>query len=166
MCAYAPTAKAPPSIKLKFYDDLQDTIDRIPHNDILVMLGDFNARVGMLDTENNLWQSVIGKHGLSECNFVGKEFLEFCALNQFSILNTWFEKKKIYQGTWTHPATKKCHMINFVMMRAEQRVVCRDVQVMRGANCWTDHKLVRAKLLFLVLPKGKRRFLCLLPSIN
>ena len=26
----------------------------IPHNDILVMLGDFNARVGVLDTGNNL----------------------------------------------------------------------------------------------------------------
>ena len=76
------------SFKLKFYDDLQDTIDRIPHNDILVMLGDFNARVGVLDTGNNLWQGVIGKHGLSERNFVGKEFVEFCALNQFSIMNT------------------------------------------------------------------------------
>ena len=60
---YAPTAMAPPRIKLKFYDDLQDTIDRIPHNDILVMLGDFNARVGVLDTGNNLWQGVVGKHG-------------------------------------------------------------------------------------------------------
>ena len=54
VCAYAPTAKALPSIKLKFYDDLHDTIDRIPHNDILVMLGDFNARVGVLDIGNNL----------------------------------------------------------------------------------------------------------------
>ena len=54
VCAYAPTAKAHPSIKLKFYDDLQDTIDRISHNDILVMLGDFNARLGVLDTGNNL----------------------------------------------------------------------------------------------------------------
>ena len=157
VCAYTPTAKAPPSI-IKFYDDLQDTIDRIPHNDILVMLGDFNARVGVLDTGNNLWHGVIGKHGLSDRNFVVEEFFEFCALNQ----------KKIYQGTWTHPATKKCHMIDFVMMRAEQRVVCRDVQVMRGANCWTDHKLVRAKLKVTVprSAKRKRRFLCLLPSIN
>ena len=107
VCAYEPMAKAPPSIKLKFYDDLQDTIDRIPHSDILVMLDDFNARVGVLDTGNDLWLGVVGKHGLSEGNFVG-EFLEFCALNQFSIMNTWFQKKKIYQGTWMHPATKKC----------------------------------------------------------
>ena len=56
---------------------------------------------------------------------MGKEFLEFCALNQFSIMNTWFQKKKIYQGTWMHPATKKCHMIDFVVMRAEQSCLQR-----------------------------------------
>ena len=74
VCAYEPTAKATPSIKLKFYDDLQDIIDKILHNNILVLLGDFNARVGVLDTGNVLWQGVLWKHGLSECNFVGLEF--------------------------------------------------------------------------------------------
>lgn len=49
LCAYAPTAKTPPSVKLKFYTDLQDTIDVIPHSDLLFMLGDFNARVRVLD---------------------------------------------------------------------------------------------------------------------
>ena len=131
------------------------------------MLGDINARVGVLDTGNNLWQGVIGKHGLSEHNFVGEEFLEFCALNQFSIMNTWFQKKKIYQGTWMHTATKMCHMIDFVVMRAEQRVVCRDVHVMRGANCWTDRKLVRAKLKVTVPRSAKRKeIFFFLPSIN
>ena len=61
-------------------------------------------------------------------------------------MNTCFQKKEINQGTWIHTATKKCHMMDFVVMRAEQRVVCRDVLVMKGANCWTDHKLVKAKL--------------------
>ena len=48
---------------------------------VISMLGDFNARVGVLDTGKNLWQGVIGKHGLSEHNFGGEELLEFCALN-------------------------------------------------------------------------------------
>ena len=61
-------------------------------------------------------------------------------------MNTWFQKKNIHYGTWMHLATKLSHMIDFVVMRANQRVCCSDVQVMRGANCWTDHKLVRAKL--------------------
>ena len=53
MCAYTPIAKAPPSIKIKFYDDLQDTIEKIPYNYVLFMLGDFNARVGVLDRGND-----------------------------------------------------------------------------------------------------------------
>lgn len=71
------------------------------------------------------------------------------------IMNTWYQKKEIHQGTWTHPATKKCHTIDFVMMRASQRIHCRDVQVMRGASCWTDHRLVRSKLNIMApRPRG------------
>ena len=55
------------------------------------MLGDFNARVGVLDEDSSLWQSVLGRH----------------------------------QGAWTHSATKKCHVIDFVVMRAEQRVFAK-----------------------------------------
>ena len=50
-------------------------------------------------------------------------------------------------------------MIDLVVMRAAQKVCCRNVQVMRGANCWTDHKLVRAKLVVNLqhMLKGERR---------
>ena len=125
--AYAPTAKAPLDIKQKFYSDLQDTIDKLPQNDVLVMLG-------VLEQRNDAWQGVLGRHGMKEHNIAGVDLLEFCAVNELSIMNTWFQKREIHQGTWTHPVTKKCHMIDFVVMRADQRVHCRDVRVMRGAN--------------------------------
>ena len=82
----------------------------------------------------------------SERNPAGVELLEFCAVNELSIMNTWYQKKEIHQGTWTHPATKQCHTIDFVVMRASQRTHCRDVRAMRGASCWTDHRLVRSRL--------------------
>ena len=145
LCEYAPTTRATPGVKQKFYAELQDTIDKVPTNDILILLGDFNARVGVLD-HNDLWSGVLGRYGLSEQNIAGEELLGFCASNVFSIMNTWFQKKEIHQGTWSHPSSKNVHMIDFVMMRADQRVLCRDVRVMRGADCWSDHMLVRAKL--------------------
>ena len=37
-------------------------------------------------------------------------------------------------------------MIDYILMRGRQCVMCTDVQVMRGASCWTDHYLVRMKL--------------------
>ena len=96
VCVYAPTAKATPSIKQKFYSDLQDTIDKIPQNDILLMLGDFNARVGVLDQDSDVWQGVLGRYGKSECNLAGVELLEFCAVNELSVMNTWFKKREIH----------------------------------------------------------------------
>ena len=59
VCVYAPTAKAPPGIKQTFYSDLQDTIDKIPESDVLVMLGDFSARVGILEQGCDEWQGIL-----------------------------------------------------------------------------------------------------------
>ena len=155
LSVYAPTAKAPLHVKQQFIEDLQDAIDQIPTSDVLVLLGDFNARVGRRDPENDLWRGTLGVHGLDERNDAGEEFLEFCATNQLTIMNSWFQKKEIHLGTWMHPATKKHHMIDFVIMRASQKMLCMDVRVMKGANCWSDHRMVRARLRIKTNSSGK-----------
>ena len=66
VCAYAPTARAPPGVKAQFCLDLQDILDKTPQNDILVVLGDFNARVGVQKPDDDAWSGVIGKHGIDE----------------------------------------------------------------------------------------------------
>ena len=40
---YAPTAKAPPGVKQQFNEELQNSLDKVPPSDILIILGDFNA---------------------------------------------------------------------------------------------------------------------------
>ena len=87
---------------------------------------DFNARVGILDDE--VWHGVVGQHGMAERNMAGEEFLQFCALNQLTaVMNTWYQKE-IYFGTWMYPATKALHVLDLVVMRANQRACCKDVQ--------------------------------------
>ena len=49
-------------IRLQFLEQLQDTLDDIPKGDTLVMLGDFNARVGMFDPADVLWHGTIGRY--------------------------------------------------------------------------------------------------------
>ena len=44
--AYAPTMTNPDEVKDKFYDDLDSVISAAPRTDKLILLGDFNARVG------------------------------------------------------------------------------------------------------------------------
>ena len=138
-------------------EDLQDTVDKVPMSDVLLLLGDFNARVGSSVADDDVWRGVRGRHGVGVCNEAGERFLEFCAVNQFTIMNTWFAKKAIHLATWKHPATKQSHMIDYVVMRAGQRMLCTDVRVMRGASCWSDHHMVRVMVRFDFPRQQKRR---------
>jgi len=153
---YAPTSKATPAVKEKFFHDLQSLLDGLPKKDILLMLGDFNARVGsapsrvdeqMGEWEPEAYENTIGRFGFGERNAAGEQLLLFCAANNLSVMNTWFRsKKRSHAGTWTHPATGQPHLIDFVIMRQDQRVFCQNVRVVRGAAFWTDHNMVRANL--------------------
>ena len=131
ICIYclhiSPTIKAPPGVRSTFLEDLQDTLDSVPQGDTLLLLGDFNARVGVFDPRDDLWNGVIGSHDIAERNLAGEEFLQFCASNQLLVMNTCFQKKFVHYGTWKHPATKNYHMIDFIVMRASQRRCCLDV---------------------------------------
>ena len=43
---YVPTMTNPDEVKDKFYDDLDSAISATPRTDKLILLGDFNTRVG------------------------------------------------------------------------------------------------------------------------
>ena len=43
---YAPTNDAEPEEKVEFYDTLQSTIEKIPKKDLVIIMGDFNAKTG------------------------------------------------------------------------------------------------------------------------
>ena len=54
--SYAPTMTNPDEVKDKFYDDLDSIISATTRTDKLILLGDFNARVG---TDHQTWEGVI-----------------------------------------------------------------------------------------------------------
>ncbi len=49
-----------------------------------------HTRVGVLKAGDS-WQGVIRKHGIDERNLAGEDFLQFCAVNQLTVMNTWFQ---------------------------------------------------------------------------
>ena len=140
------------------YGDLQRCLSNIPKNDVIIVLGDFNARVGVgTGSADDVWQDVRGRFGVGNCNAAGERLLMWCATNQLSIMNTWFQKPDFRRGTWKHPATKQYHMIDFVLMHRHQRARCHDVAVVRVANCFTDHFMVRARIAFGVTQRRSMR---------
>ena len=61
--AYAPNENADEEDKEDFYYSLQMTVDNVPRHDVLLLLGDLNARVGY---NNKKRERVMGKHGEGE----------------------------------------------------------------------------------------------------
>ena len=147
LSCYAPTFAASREEKDKFFDLLQDALSAIPSGECYVMLGDFNARVGSRAVDDDEWWYERGPHGYGELNEAGRDLLSFLSTNEATVCNTWFQKRRIYKQTWQHPKSHKWHCIDYVIMRKEHRRKCLDVCVKRGANCNTDHSMVRAKLV-------------------
>ena len=65
---YAPTSNAEEAEVGRFYEDLQDLLERTPKNDVLFIIGDWNAKVGSQETPG-----VTGKFGLGVQNEEGKD---------------------------------------------------------------------------------------------
>ena len=76
--AYAPMTN-PDEIKDRFYEELDSLISSVPQSEKLIILGDFNARVG---TDHQAWQNVIGNHGIGKCNSNGLLLLRFVRFTQ------------------------------------------------------------------------------------
>ena len=60
---YAPTSNAEEAEVERFYEDLQDLLERTPPKDVLFIIGDWNAEVGSQETPG-----VTGKFGLGVQN--------------------------------------------------------------------------------------------------
>ncbi|XP_050344603.1 uncharacterized protein LOC126769729 [Nymphalis io] len=161
--AYAPTIPSPlPSPdedKEAFYQQLRLALDAVPRHDKIILLGDFNARVG---TDHDLWVGVLGKHGIGSCNDNGTRLLSLCAELDISITNTFFRFSDKFRTSWMHPRSKHWHLLDYVIVRRKD---LRDVLItraMRGALDWTEHRLIRSKIRLVL--KAPRRTSHKVPS--
>ena len=101
--AYAPTMTNPDEVKDKFYEELDAVITAVPKSEKLVLLGDFNARVG---TDHQAWNGTIGTQGVGKCNSNGLLLLKTCSMHDLIITNTLFHLPTRNKTSWMHPRSK------------------------------------------------------------
>ena len=109
---YVPTNEAEVEVKDDFYDHFQKVIDSVPKLDILVLMGDWNVKVGERQFGE---EGVMGKEAL-KCvrNDNGVRFVDFCATNSLVITTTSFPHKDIHKYTWTSPDGRTRNQIDHV----------------------------------------------------
>ncbi|XP_038056050.1 craniofacial development protein 2-like [Patiria miniata] len=147
--AYAPTMTNPEEIKDRFYEELDTLISAVPQTEKLIVLGDFNARVG---TDSTTWDWVLGRHGVGKCNCNGLLLLGTCASHDLSITNTMFRLPTRNKTSWMHPRSRHWHLIDFVTVRERDRRDVRVTKAMCGTDCWTDHRLIISKMNLHIQP--------------
>ena len=81
-----------------FYEDLQDLLELTPKRYVLLIIGDWNAKVGSQETPQ-----VTGKFGLGVQNKAGQRLIKFFQENALVIANTLFQQHKRRLYTWTSP---------------------------------------------------------------
>ena len=85
--AYAPISDAMDRRKNESYNQLQDTISNCNRNDVILGMGDLNAKVGNNNTNRT---ELMRKFGIGIMNDSGERLCDFCSANGFIITGTNF----------------------------------------------------------------------------
>ena len=116
IAAYAPTEVDESENSEKFYETLQSTIESLCKKDVIIVAGDFNARVGQPTSRSSLH----GKHNPDVRNNNGRRLVDFCNYNNLAITNTLLPHKKIHQYTWHHLGQKNGgHVLDYILINAQ-----------------------------------------------
>nr|VZI49685.1 unnamed protein product [Spirometra erinaceieuropaei] len=155
--AYAPPMTSPDAVRDKFYEDLHALLATVSKADKLIVLGDFNARVG---TDHTAWRGVLGPHGLRGSNDNGLLLLRACAEHRLILTNTFFCLSEREKATWRHPRSRQWHLLDYVLVRRRDQWDVLVTKAIAGADGWTDHRLVIPKMRIRLQPRrrpqGKR----------
>ncbi|KAK2172495.1 hypothetical protein NP493_956g00035 [Ridgeia piscesae] len=151
---YAPTMTNPDENKETFYSQLASVLRGISRTEKLLLIGGFTARIGR---NNDKWPLVMDKCGIGKCNSNGELLLALCFEFELIVTNTMFKQKDERKTTWMHPRSRHWHMIDFIITRCQDKMDVHSTRAMCGANCWTDHQMLRSKVPLRIRQKHNRQ---------
>lgn len=152
---HAPTEEKTEETKDEFYEILEETYSKLSRNNIKMIIGDANAKIGR---ENMYIQITGGESKHLHSNDNGKRLIEFAEEKQMKIMSTHFKRKDVYKGTWTSPDGSYTNQIDHAIVEKRFQKVISNVRSCRGADVNSDHFLVRIDLKAIKRPKKSKRW--------
>ena len=146
---YAPTSNAEEAEVEWFYEDLQDLLELTPKEDVLFIIGDWNAKGGSQETPG-----ITGKLGLGMRNEAGQRLLE-SQENSLVIANTVFQPHKRRLYTWTSPDGQYQNQIDYILCSQRWINYTQSAKTSPGADGDSDHELLIAKFRLKLKKVGK-----------
>ncbi|XP_055384420.1 uncharacterized protein LOC129614059 [Condylostylus longicornis] len=142
---YAPTADKSDEAIEEFYHDIDELMKLTKPQELNIVLGDFNAKVGSTQVEG-----VTGHFGLGDRNERGDRLIQFCQENKMKIANTWFSLPPRRLYTWKSPQDNDLrtvrNQIDFILVNRRFGSFVSRVSTYPGADVRTDHNLLLANI--------------------
>ncbi|CAF4238801.1 unnamed protein product [Rotaria socialis] len=122
-----------------FYDSIEHALTQTPKKDIVIVTGDWNAKVG---SDNTNWELVMCKCRYGNRNERGDRLLEFATLHNLNICNTRFQQKANRKWTWASPDGVHKSMIDLVLIQRRWKSSATNCRTFQSADISSDHSLV------------------------
>ena len=137
--AYAPTMSSSDEDIVAFYSTLEDALAKVHKEGIIIITGDWNAKIG---SDNTDWKSVMGRYGYGDRNERGERLLEFATIHSMYICNTRFEQKPQRKWTWASPDGVHKNMIDLILIQQRWKSSVINCRTFQSADICSDHSLV------------------------
>ena len=140
-CVYMPTDSTSISVMDSCYERLKEDVLSLRAKGKVVLLGDFNARVG----RSAQLDDVVGMFGQNTCNASGNRLLSFLNEVELMICNG---RKLVTEPEWTRirPSLKQKSIIDYIITDAQLLEVSGNVHVDGTDIGSSDHLLVWMEL--------------------
>jgi hypothetical protein len=135
--AYAPQVGRSSEEKEAFYALLGKVVVEVRVGEGLMVGGDFNGHVG---EEVDGFTGVHGGNGYGTRNAEGELLLEFAESLGLAIGNTWWKKPIKKMVTYSSGGNKS--VVDYVLVRGDERQNVTDITVIPNEPCLLQHKLV------------------------
>jgi len=109
---YGPTTAATDGETEMFYQVLSQAVKQVPKGDMLLVMDDFNAKVG--SREPFAMSSAVGLYGLGETNEAGGQLEDFCLEHRLALAITMFKQHPRLLYTWTSPDGTTRNQIDYI----------------------------------------------------
>jgi hypothetical protein len=136
---YAPTSSSSEEDIEAFYNSIEDELEKIHKKDVVIITGDWNAKVG---SDNIDWKFVMGQYGYGSRNERGERLLEFATAHNLYICNTRFQQKSNRKWTWASPDGVHKNMIDLVLIQQRWISSVTNCRTFQSADISSDHSLV------------------------
>ncbi|XP_042879838.1 craniofacial development protein 2-like [Penaeus japonicus] len=136
---YAPTSDSEDEEIERFYQDLEQTIKEKAKKDILIIQGDWNAKIGY--KESTGWEGTIGDFGVGTRNERGIMLLEFAKRHHLVVANTLHNHKLSRRTTWHSPDGVTHNQIDYILVnrRFQTGINRPKTRTLKKTDIGSDH---------------------------